>query len=416
MTEQRAEAVIVGGGLAGLACAISAGSAASPTACILLEKERSRGRKLLVSGDGQCNITNWQPIDHFFDHYGPPAKSRFVRSILLEYPNTSLMSFLSKRGLALEREPGGKVFPQSRKSRDIFNLFEEEAKRYCLSRPTLSGVRHIEKAARGFSVYTEASCIETKRLVLATGGASWPKLGSDGSGFTLARSLGHSIIDPRPALAAVYASPWPLADCSGIAFDSPRIAVFREGRVIHRTSGPVLITHRGLSGPAILNLSRYLYPGDRLDVSLVSACDANTLSRELLQWCQARPGTAIKTFFHQRNLPARLVAALLKEVAIDSNLACNELRRDERLRLATLFTALPVTIAALEGFASAMVTTGGVALNEVNRLTMESRLVPNLYFAGEILDIDGDCGGYNLQFAWSSGSLAGRSLAAKKVE
>ena len=389
--------------MAGLACGAFLSPEAGPT--VILEKKSQPGRKLLLSGSGQCNVTHVGDIRDFPARYG--GHDRFVKPALRAMTNEMMMRFFEEGGVPLVTEPNGKVFPASRRSRDILDALLVSC------RGNGTEIRHhfsvdaVEKTSSGFRVRTDSGePFETTRLVLATGGCSYPATGSNGDGYRLAESLGHPVTPPRPALSPVLVRNFPLAAAAGIGLPQATIALLRNGRKVKETTGDLLLTHRGLSGPVILDLSRYLLPNDQLRFSLIPDFrDAATLESALLEIVENQGRRTLKTLLGGLGLPDRLAELLLKQQQIPTNRRGAELIKAERRIICQTVTEMTLTVESLGGWNEAMATAGGVALEHINPKTLESRLVPGLFFCGELLDVDGDCGGFNMQFAFSSGYL-----------
>ena len=406
MTHFQYDVVIIGGGPAGLACAIGTGR--HQLSVLLLEKNAWPGRKLLISGTGQCNLTHTGPIENFLDHYGSREKGRFVKSALYHFTNSDLCDFVRKYGVSLEETSVGKVFPASRKASEVLDLFLSRCEQYGVILQTGSPVESVEKMNDQFTVRTSQSEFTARNLVIATGGCSYPATGSTGDGWRLAASLGHTIIPPRPGLTPVYLTTNDFAECSGVSVDNVGI---RIGKTKHTARGSVLFTHKGVSGPLILDFSRNMNPGDKLMFNWLGDTKAETLDGILLETFARHGRKSIKSALRFTLLPERLLVALLKATGIlPETLAC-EISRAVRGKIVAMLTNFEMEIAALGSFHEAMVSVGGISLRETNRSSMESRLVQRLYFCGEVLDVDGDTGGYNIQFAVSSGFLAADKIA-----
>lgn len=401
------DVIVVGGGPAGLFCAHTCAAAGKHV--VILEKMPSSGRKLLISGSGQCNITHGGEISSFLVHYGDHGQ--FVRPALLQYPNRELIAFFRDRGLPMVSAEGGKVFPVTRKSSDILKILLAEC--------TLQGVEircsePVLSASTGdgrFLVTTGKEIYCADNLVIATGGASYPATGSSGDGYHLAEALGHRTIDIGPALAAVLVSDFPLKDLAGMSFENTPITLVHDGRKLLKHHGDLLLTHTGLSGPGILDISRYIRPGDLVKVSFFPCQEPEQAKSTITELLMGGKGITVARMLRDLSLPERLVKHLLGQAGIGSGQTCAHLTKGTRNALASMITGYSFPVRALEGFDRAMVTRGGVMLKELDPRTMESHLHRGLFFVGEVLDIDGDTGGYNLQFACSSGVVAGRSIA-----
>jgi len=389
--------LILGAGPAGLACGIASASCGEQT--VVLEKNDQPGIKLRLAGAGQCNLTHGGSIDNFLHHYGGTKQSRFVKPALFAFPNMEIVRFFEQRGTPLFEREDGKVFPQSMNSGDVLRVLTDELEKQGGHLRTGVEVFTVRRTESGFCVETNQGIFTSNRLAIATGGMSYPQTGSTGDGYRWAEQFGHRIVPPCPGLTPVIVERYPFAEAAGIAFENVPIEVFRNGKQIRQGCGDVLLTHRGLSGPGILDLSRFLAPQDTLCLP-ISRCAADLESflcgKKLLKNALAPLG-----------IPDRLLRLLLMELGISPETAAAEVDRKTRHRLKQSLQWFSFVVQRLGGFEEAMSTCGGIALEEVNRQTMESRIVPGLFFCGEVLDMDGDTGGYNIQFALSSGFLAG---------
>ncbi len=415
MAEHRISALVVGAGPAGLFLSgllaeefRKAGRAASDARVILIEKGAKAGRKLLATGGGQCNITNRGTVTDFLPRYGD--KGRFLRKALYSFSNDDLIAWLSARGLDCVTEASGKVFPASRRASEVLGLLLGACSASGAEIVTGSRVRSIAKESDYFSVQAEET-YSAALVAITTGGKSYPGTGSEGEGYGLAASLGHHVIEARPALAAIKSKDFPLADLTGLSFEGHPLSLWRGGRKLRGFRGDLLITHEGLSGPGILDASRYMEEGDQLEASFCG------MEREA---CRAAFATALSTapralvrnLLATLGLPRRMAERFCSLAGIDLETTAATLRREARETLVTLASAFPVTVTSLGGWDKAMVTAGGVDCSEVDPASMQSKLVPGLFFAGEVLDIDGDTGGFNLQAAFSTAATAARAMAA----
>jgi hypothetical protein len=276
-------------------------------------------------------------------------------------------------------------------------------------------VTQIDKHSSGlFQVQTATETYQTKNLAIATGGKSYPGTGSTGDGYSLAQSMGHSLVTPRPGLTPFYIKNFPLADLTGTAFKDLQVTLWRKNKKIKTLSGDLLITRRGLSGPVIHNLARYTTVGDRVTLALVPFENPETFRKQWLDDLNRNGKQKTKTWIKHYPLTLALARKIMALANVNPDRPVAELSREKRLALLEFATAFPLEIRALGDFNVAMITCGGVALEEVNPKTMESRLVKGLYFVGEVLDIDGDSGGYDLQAAWATAALAAKALKAGK--
>jgi predicted Rossmann fold flavoprotein len=399
---------------------------------VVLERRARPCRKLLLSGSGQCNLTHAGPVEDFLERYGggakPGAAARFLRPSLLEWTNEDLLGWFRARGLEFEAEDGGKVFPVTHRAGSILEILTAEAS---LLGVAMLGGRRVTGLGRNGSGFVitgarepadgtsandaEDGPIMADAVLIATGGASYPVTGSSGDGYALAAGLGHPVIDPRPALAPVIVDRFPLASVAGLSFRDAGLVIRRGGKKAAARTGDVLITHRGLSGPLVLDSSRGIMPGDRLEVRFADVGYEAFRSR-FDERLAASPRRLVKTALAECGLPRSLAEAFCAMAGISGTVTAAELRRASRDALCGLACAFPFDVAALGGMDEAMATAGGVDLGSVNPKSMESRIVPGLFFAGEVLDVDGDSGGYNLQAAFSTGAMAAKGMAARRVK
>jgi predicted Rossmann fold flavoprotein len=415
---EEADLTIIGAGPAGLFCALQAASNKDKR-IIVLEKMGSPGHKLLVSGSGRCNITHNGDIQEFLSHYGDHGRS--LRPALQSFTNRDLTTFFEGKGLAMITEDSGKVFPVTRRSRDVLDILVQE----CIANGVrlLCGqrVRSLSKEEHGFEVVTEDRSFVSPQVVVATGGLSYPATGSSGEGYLLSRGLGHNIIETGPALTPLYIKDYPFHELAGISI--PDVQVSLQNPAMTRANrGDILFTHEGLSGPAILDFSRFVAPGDIIRLSFIPESSRQDLEAWLLKSAGKAGGKSLKGLLDDLPtplgpavsfIPARLMARILEISGIPDDLKSAQLTRQMRINLCNNLIGLPLEVSKLGGYDVAMVTRGGADLREVNPKTMESRLAKGFYLVGEVLDIDGDTGGYNLQAAFSTGALAARSITMK---
>lgn len=409
--------IIIGAGPSGLFCAINSiqkDIIRREWKILVIEKKDTPGRKLLISGSGRCNITHDGDIQAFLNHFG--GHGTFLRPALLGFTNLDLVTYFREKGLAMIREKGGKIFPETMQARDVLNILIEECMDMEVSIDCGQEVRSIAKAENGFRVTCEGRDYHSRLLVIATGGCSYPGTGSTGDGHRFARDLGHSIVEIGPALTPLIVKDYPFSELAGISFSDMGISLHRQGK-IGKMQGDILFTHQGLSGPAVLDLSRSVRPGDILKLSFVPLEERGALDEWLRDRARSNGALILKTALaelpHSVPLPPRLIKRILELSGIDADSTLAHLTREKRTQLTDNLTGLPLVVSELVGFNMAMVTRGGVDLLEINPKTMESRRVSGLYLVGEVLDIDGDTGGYNLQAAFSTGMLAARSIKSR---
>jgi hypothetical protein len=309
----------------------------------------------------------------------------------------------------------GKVFPESRKSADVLEVILAACREQGVTIRCSDPVTGILRESELFTVMTDAARYRAGTVVITTGGASCPQCGTTGDGYRFAASLGQPVTETSPALTPLLIRPFPFAALTGLSFEQMHFSIWREGKKIAGHTGDVLFTHLGLSGPGILDASREIRPGDIVRLSFVGSMRREEFAADLAERAAANPHWQVGTILAKYPIPERLNRNLLKISGIPEDHTCAHFSAAQRATLVTNCTEFPLTVAALGDYKIAMATRGGVALGSVNAKTMESKIIPNLFFAGEVLDIDGDTGGYNLQAAFSTGYLAAQGIR-KKVQ
>jgi predicted Rossmann fold flavoprotein len=405
--------IIVGAGPSGLFCGIN--SMQKGKKILILEKKNSPGHKLLISGTGQCNITHDGDIQDFLDHYGDHG--RFLRPALLGFTNSDLIAYFKAKGLEMIREKGGKVFPESLRARDVLNILIEQCLELGIVIKCNQAVKSITRIEGGFLVGCMGGSYRSRLLVLATGGCSYPATGSCGDGYRFAGILGHRITEIGPALTPLLITDYPFSDLAGLSFPEMNISLYRHAK-IREHRGDILFTHEGLSGPGILDLSRYIRAGDILKLSFVPDDKRKALEEWLVDKARLEGGRSLLSVLADLphfvpssvTLSSRLIKRMLEISGIATDLKMAQLTREARSCLIDNLVGLSLVVSDLCGYNIAMVTRGGVETMEVDPKTMQSRLVKGLYLVGEVLDVDGDTGGYNLQAAFSTGMRAARSI------
>ena len=409
----RADLLVVGAGAAGLFAAAWAGRAAAaagrPLSIVAVDGARKLGAKILVAGGGRCNVTHVAVSETDYAGSTPPA----IRKVLRRFGVAETVRFFVEAGVALKEEETGKLFPVTDSARTVLDALVREAQAAGAVLVHPARVAAVAREEAGFVATTTSGTIHCRGLILCTGGKSLPKSGSDGGGFLLAQALGHTLTSPIvPALVPLVlpAGHW-ITALSGLTLPAEVSLLAATGRRLYATTGSTLCTHVGLSGPAILDASRHWLvaraadPGVHLALSWLPGTTTDEVDR-LLVAGQARGPLAVL----RERLPDRLARTLCDLAAVPSS---GDLSRDARRRLAALATATPLPVTGDRGFAVAEATAGGVPLSEVRLETMESRVCPGLHLAGEILDVDGRIGGFNFQWAWASGFVAGTAAAAR---
>jgi predicted Rossmann fold flavoprotein len=403
------DVIIAGAGPAGLMAA----ARLAGLRVLVLEKNRAAARKLLLTGGGHCNLTHLGAPRELLARYG--GHGEFLRPALRALSNRGLQAFFAGRGVACRAEPDGRVLPASGRAADVRAALLRALREAGGELRPSAAIRAVQALpGGGFEVELPGGSPRTRALVLATGGLAYPRTGSTGDGWTWARALGHRVVPPRPALAPISLEDADLRALSGLALTRASLSLWRGDRRLQRSAGEVLLTHQGLSGPAALDLSRWVRPGDRLTLDLLSPESGNRerARARVLEGFERAGARGVRGVVRALTPTERLAELVLDRAGLQGERKAAGVGRAERHRLADLLCDLPLAVRGVGGFEVAMATAGGVSLDEVAPESLASRLLPGLFFAGEILDVDGDCGGYNLQAAFSTGHLAAEGVRA----
>ncbi len=407
MTEP-VDLVVAGAGAAGLMAAIQAARLRPELHVLLLDSQARPGAKLLVSGGGRCNLTNRQVGGEDFQGEAPALRSAVLRAL----PVPATLVFFHAIGLSTVEEPGGRIYPASQQARDVLRALWDEVRRLAIPCRLGFPVAELTRSAGGFLLAGPAGHVQARRVVLALGGRSLPRSGSDGSGLALAAGLGLRVNGPLvPGLAPLrLPDGHPLLDLAGI---SQSVELRWTGPAPNRCRGALLCTHFGVSGPAVLDASRQVLRAlaegrePRLRVDWLPEMPEELLRRQL-----AAPGGPPRLRARlQANLPGRLLDLQLKRACLERDQEVAQLSRERRERLLGLLKAESLPVTGARSWHHAEVTAGGVSLKELDPGTLEARMVPGLHLCGELCDVDGRLGGFNFQWAWSSGWVAGQAAA-----
>ena len=406
-----ADVAIIGGGAAGLATAIFTARAAPHLRVVVLDGARRLGAKILVSGGSRCNVTNRIVSER--DYWG--GSPRTIRNVLRAYSAARAAAFFEEIGVALHEEEDGKLFPDTNSARTVLDALLREVAAGGVEVRLNARVRAVTRAADGFVVIAGEERLDAGAVVLATGGRSLPKTGSDGFGYELAARLGHGCVTTTPALAPLVLEGDTHASLSGVAHRAA-VTVGGEGGEAVRIEGSMLWTHFGISGPVALNASRHWHRARVEDGDarvLLAACPDDTFESIEAWWRErerARPRALVATTLATR-LPAAVAAVVVARSGVPADRTLAHLSRDERRRLTRTLLETELAVRDSRGYNYAEVTAGGVPLDEIDSARMASRLCPGLYLVGEILDVDGRLGGFNFQWAWSSAWVAAQAIA-----
>jgi len=438
----RTKVCVIGAGPAGLMAAIFSAEGGSST--MVIEANTTAGQKLLITGAGRCNITHQAGPVEIVRGFG--AKGKFLSFCLYQYPPKFVQNFFAGLGLRLKIEKDSCVFPVSDRAGDVRDVLVTRANKLGVRFLYGRRVSSIVKENGTFVVRIAKEPVYAEKLIVATGGLSWPKTGSTGDGYRFAQQFGHRIIEPKPSLVPlVTCEDWP-KQLAGTAVEDIRVSARINKKKI-TTTGAIIFTDDGIGGPAVLDMSRYLtdylpdvgipigpqwdtgtrrgatvgYPtwcpichccprGILISLDLAPKVIEAELERKITELIAANPKKKVDNILAEF-VPKRFSAILCRQVGCSDEFAASQLKKDVRKKLVRLLKALPLSVVNTRPIEEAVVTHGGVSVTEIEPKTMESKICPGLFFAGEVLDADGPCGGYNLQMCWSTGALAGLSAA-----
>ncbi|MBR2562570.1 MAG: NAD(P)/FAD-dependent oxidoreductase [Eubacterium sp.] len=413
MTDQNTDVAVIGGGAAGMAAAYAA--AVKGASVLLLEKNEKLGKKVYITGKGRCNLTNASEIRSYMDHI--VSNPRFLYSALNAFGPDEVMDQIEKLGTPLKTERGNRVFPVSDHASDITKAWNTGLQQSGVITRLHSEVHELliqEHKAAGV-VLKDGSRIDAKTVIVATGGLSYPSTGSTGDGYRFALACGHSIIPCRPSLVPLLVREKYVGELEGLSLRNITLTIPFGKKKRFTRFGELLFTRDGISGPLGLTASAYL--GKELEnreltgtIDLKPALTEEQTDGRLLREFSDNPNKSVKNVL-RKLLPASLCPVLCSLLSFDAEKAVNAVTREERYEILHLIKAFPFTFTGTRGFNEAVITQGGINIKEIDPKTMESRLCRNLFFAGEILDLDALTGGYNLQIAWSTGYCAGAAAA-----
>lgn len=405
--------IVIGGGAAGMMAACMA--AIEGAQVTLLEKNEKTGKKIYITGKGRCNLTNACQREEFLENV--ITNPKFLYSAFAQLDNQAVMNFFEKAGCRLKTERGDRVFPVSDHSSDVIAALNGELKKnrvQVMLHTEVSELLLEEGSVKGV-LLSDGKKLHADAVIIATGGRSYESTGSTGDGYRFAKQAGHTIKDLRPSLVPFVVKEEWCKKLQGLSLKNVAVTLKKEKKKIYEGFGEMLFTHFGVSGPLILSASSFYtakYSGQEvlLTIDLKPAMDREQLDKRILRDFEENAGKQFKNAL-DKLLPAKLIPVMIELSGIDPHKKTSEVTKKERSRLVELFKELKLTVNGCRGYGEAIITGGGVNVKEIDPKTMGSRLVNGLYFAGEVMDVDALTGGFNLQIAWSTGALAGKSAA-----
>lgn len=404
-----AQVVVVGGGPAGMMAAIAA---SKNNKVILIEKNNKLGKKLFITGKGRCNVTNNKDISEFFDYI--PTNPHFLYSALYTFTNEDTVKFFNERGVELKVERGDRVFPSSDKSSDIIKAFEKTLMEKNIEIKLGIAVKELKVENNKITsvILDNDDYIECDNVILATGGASYPQTGSNGDGFRFCKSLGHNVVSIKPSLVPIEINEAWVKDLQGLSLRNVQLTLLdKNNKIIFKEQGEMLFTHFGISGPLCLSASSLIKPGEKYKIilNLKPALSEKELDlriqKDFLKYNNKDFKNALNDLF-----PQKLIPIMINLSKIPENQKVNSITKEQRKFFLNLISNLTMDVRGLRSIEEAIVTSGGIDTKEIDPSTMKSKVVSNLSFAGEVIDVDAYTGGYNVQIAISTGFIAGSKI------
>ncbi len=405
------DGIIIGGGPAGMFAAITAAQRGQKV--LLLDKNDRLGKKLLITGKGRCNVTNNCTAQEVLQN--TPRNGRFLYSAMTAFPPEKTMAFFEENGCPLKTERGNRVFPVTDRSQSILDCLQNALRRSGVTVRTgkVKSILTLNGAAVG--VRTEKEEVSAKWVILATGGASYPATGSTGDGYAMAAQLGHTVVPAEGSLVPLETAGQDCQDMQGLSLRNCGVKLLNaKGKVLYKDFGELLFTHFGVSGPTVLSASCHLKGEScRLIIDLKPALEDNKLDDRIQRDLELYKNRSMENALTDL-LPRSMIPVVLRRLDIDPDMQANSLTRQKRRALVELLKAFPVEISGKRPVSEAIITSGGIKTGEIDPKTMESKKVPGLYFAGEIIDCDAYTGGFNLQIAWATAYAAAMAASGKR--
>ena len=403
--------IVIGGGPAGMFAAITAAQQGSQV--LLLEKNDRLGKKLLITGKGRCNVTNDCTNQEVLQNV--PRNGRFLYSAMAAFPPEKTKAFFESNGCPLKTERGNRVFPVSDKAQSILDSLKDALRKNHVTVKTARVKEILTAEGRVTGVMTQEGILEADWVILATGGASYPATGSTGDGYSMAEALGHTVIEPQGSLVPLETAGTDCQAMQGLSLRNVGVKLLNaKGKVLYKDFGELLFTHFGISGPTVLSASCHLKgEGCRLVIDLKPALEESKLDARILRDLDMYQNRSMENALTDL-LPRSMIPVVLRRLEIDSSMQANSLTRPKRRALVELLKGFTLEITGKRPVAEAIITSGGIQVNQIDPKTMESKLVKGLYFAGEIIDCDAYTGGFNLQIAWATAYAAGMAAAENK--
>lgn len=406
--------VVIGGGAAGLMCAITA--AERGLRVTLLDHNKKLGRKVRITGKGRCNVTNNCDIKGFMENI--PSDGRFLYSALNRLSPTDTIEYFESRGVKLKTERGNRVFPVSDNANEVADMLAAQCDKLGVKVIRTTAKRILTENGAVSAVETGDGLIKCRAAAVCTGGMSYPLTGSNGDGYKFAREFGHNIIEPKASLVPLESDDDYCAEMQGFSLRNVTLSLYENDKLIYKELGELLFTHFGLSGPLVLSASSHMRNVGKakysVKIDLKPALDEKKLDTRILRDFELFSNREFKNSL-DKLAGKTMIPVLIKLSGISPEQKVNTITHEQRMGLVKLFKEFPVSISGTRPIEEAIITSGGVDTKEVNPRTMESKLVEGLFFAGEVLNLDGYTGGFNLQIAWSTGYVAGKSVLKDEI-